>query len=150
MTGLVFRGSAVAIGSRAVLIEGAPGSGKSSLALALIDRGAALIGDDAVLLAAGHGRLSASPAPNIAGLLEVRGVGLIDYPVQRAVPVGLIVRLDRDAPRHIQEAELRDHAGISVPLVALWPDSPVLAVRTEAALARWGLSFGNSEPQPLS
>lgn len=48
----------IAIGGRALLIEGPPGSGKSSLALSLIDRGAMLIGDDSVLLEARHGRLS--------------------------------------------------------------------------------------------
>ncbi|MFM5886059.1 MAG: HPr kinase/phosphorylase, partial [Novosphingobium sp.] len=52
---VLHQATAVAIGGRGVLIEGAPGSGKSSLALALIDRGAALIGDDGVALAAVNG-----------------------------------------------------------------------------------------------
>ena len=46
----LFQASAVAINGRALLIEGEPGAGKSSLALALIDRGAQLIGDDGVAL----------------------------------------------------------------------------------------------------
>ncbi|HSF13162.1 MAG TPA: serine kinase, partial [Erythrobacter sp.] len=67
---LVMQASAVAIDGRGLLIEGPPGSGKSSLALALIDRGAGLIGDDAVTVAPESGLLIAAPPPNIAGLLE--------------------------------------------------------------------------------
>ena len=60
---LSYQATCVAIGGRAVLIEGEPGSGKSSLALALIDRGAALIGDDGVRLELRGNRLYASPPP---------------------------------------------------------------------------------------
>ena len=59
--------TSVAIGRRAVLIEGPPGAGKSSLALALIDRGATLIGDDGVALEEREGTLWALPAPATAG-----------------------------------------------------------------------------------
>ena len=62
----------VAIDGRAVLIEGHPGTGKSSLALALIDRGAVLVGDDGVTLDRADTRLLASPVPETVGLLEVR------------------------------------------------------------------------------
>src|SRR4029079_6360817 len=83
----------VAIGGRGVLIEGEPGSGKSSLALALIDRGAVLVGDDGVTLETREGRLWASPPPNIAGLIEVRNVGLVTLATGSA-PVALVIRLD--------------------------------------------------------
>ena len=66
----VFAASGVAIGGQALLIEGPPGSGKSTLAAKLIDRGAQLIGDDAITLSLANGRLIASPPPNIEGLLE--------------------------------------------------------------------------------
>lgn len=98
--------TAVAIDGRAVLIEGPPGSGKSSLALALIDQGAVLIGDDAVLLQVVEGRLLASPHPRVTGLIEVRNVGLVTMPVVAAVPVALVLLLDRDAPRYVETAEL--------------------------------------------
>lgn len=130
--------SCVAIGGRAVLIEGAPGSGKSSLALALIDRGAVLVGDDGVTLDARGDLLHASPAPAIAGLIEVRNVGLLTYPTLAGVPVALVLRLDPAAPRFIDTAEQAVRLGVSLPQVRLWPDSPVLALRAEAALARWG------------
>ena len=131
--------SCVAIGGRAVLVEGPPGSGKSSLALALIDRGAVLVGDDGVMLEARDGRLWAAPPPNIAGLIEVRNVGLVEMPATSA-PLALVIRLDPDAPRFIDGAGRADLAGHGLPLVALWPGSPVLALRAEHALARYGLS----------
>ncbi|MEN9719211.1 MAG: hypothetical protein RIQ99_2089 [Pseudomonadota bacterium] len=134
--------SCVAIGGRAVLIEGPPGSGKSSLALALIDRGAVLVGDDGVLLEPRAGHLYANPAPTIAGLIEVRNVGLLVYPTTAQVSVALVVQLDSAAPRFIDAAEVTHRAGIAVPLVRLWPNSPVLALRAEAALAQWGAIEG--------
>ena len=136
---LIHRASAVSIKGRAVLIEGPPGSGKSSLVLALIDRGAALIGDDAVALEAADGAVYASPPPNIAGLLEVRGVGLIEFPVETQIAVALVVRLDPAAPRFIDAAPQIALAGTLLPLIRLRPDSAVLALSTEAALVRWGL-----------
>jgi len=130
--------SCVAIGGRAVLIEGPPGSGKSSLALALIDRGALLVGDDAVTLSHRDGRLFASPPPNVAGMIEVRNVGLLSRPVASG-PVCLVLGLDPAAPRFIDRAEACERAGAALPLVRLWPDSPVLPLRAEAALELYGL-----------
>lgn len=129
----------VAIAGRALLIEGLPGSGKSSLALALIDRGAMLIGDDGVALEFDDGRLLASPPPNIAGLLEVRNVGLLHFQTTAKVPVALVLRLDRAAPRFIEASESVALFGAAIPLVHLWPDSQVLALRAEAALKAHGL-----------
>lgn len=129
----------VAIAGRGVLIEGAPGSGKSSLALALIDRGAGLVGDDGVLVRARAGRVLAAPHPNIAGKLELRNVGLIDLPVAGEVAVALVVCLDAAAPRFVDTAEVLEICGLPVPLIRLWPDSPVLHLRAERALERFGL-----------
>ena len=137
MSGVPYQASGVSLGGRGLLIEGPPGSGKSSLALALIDRGAVLIGDDGVLLEMREGRLWALPAPNIAGLIEIRGVGLVELPSE-AAPVALVVRLDPDAPRHIDAPEHIALGAARVPLVRLFPDSPVLAVRAEWALAVHG------------
>ncbi len=143
MSGL-HQASCVAIAGRAVLIEGPPGSGKSSLALALIDRGAVLIGDDGVALelcmdGSGELRLEASPAPNIAGLLEVRNVGLVHFQTAAKVPVALVLRLDREAPRFIETSETVELFGAAIPRVRLWPDCQVLALRAEAALKVHGL-----------
>ena len=128
----------VAIDGRAVLIEGAPGSGKSSLALALIDRGAVLIGDDGVTLEDRDGRLWAAPPPNIAGLIEIRNLGLVPLPSCSA-PLSLVVRLDAAAPRFIERAAKAVIAGHTLPVVAMWPETPALALRLEYALKTYGL-----------
>ena len=137
---LLHRASCVAIAGRAILIEGAPGSGKSSLALALIDRGAVLIGDDGVTLEVRGGKLYASPPPNIAGLLEVRNLGLLEFPVVSDVRVALIVALDQHAPRFIEGAELTERVGVMLPLVRLWPSETAPAQKSELALDRYGLT----------
>lgn len=137
---LLHQATCVAINGRGVLIEGPPGTGKSSLALALIDRGAVLVGDDGVSLDVQSGQLLASPAPHIAGLLEVRNVGLLPVPAASDIPVALVLILDPAAPRFIEQAEAGERAGLTLPLVRLWPDSPVLHLRAEAALERYGLT----------
>jgi hypothetical protein len=130
----------VAIGGRALLIEGAPGSGKSSLALGLIDRGAVLIGDDGVLLEAVGGRLIARPHPATRGLLEVRNVGLLPFPVGDEAWVALVIALDPAAPRFVEAAETATRAGVALPLLRLSPDGPVLPIKAELALRRHGLT----------
>lgn len=137
---ILHQATCVAIGRRAVLIEGPPGVGKSSLALALIDRGATLVGDDGVSLVVRAGVLWAEPPPEIAGLLEIRNLGLAQVQSCSA-PVALVVTLDPAAPRYIEQAEQAERAGIAVPLVRLWPESPVLALRAE-----WALRLHGSDP----
>jgi serine kinase of HPr protein (carbohydrate metabolism regulator) len=128
----------VALGGRALLIEGPSGSGKSTLALTLIDRGAGLVGDDGVTLEAREGRLFASPPPRIAGLLEVRNLGLLQFPVVSQILVALVLRIDADAPRYIEAAERVELAGVDLPLVLVWPGGMELALKAELALERYG------------
>lgn len=137
---LIHHATAVAIGGRAVLIKGPSGVGKTSLALALIDRGAALIGDDGVTLAHCAGRLLASPPPHTAGLIEVRNLGLLTWPTVSAVPVALVVMLDPEAPRYIETADRVELGGVALPLIRLWPDGAVLPLKAELALERFGLT----------
>lgn len=92
--------TAVLVGARAVLIRGPAGSGKSSLALRLIQaveagmlRFARLVGDDRVSLEAENGVLLARPAAALAGLIEVRGVGLWRLPFEPVAAVGWVVDL---------------------------------------------------------
>lgn len=148
MTALVLQASAVVIEGRALLIEGAPGSGKSSLALALIERGAGLIGDDAVMLTADGPRLIASPPPNIAGLLEVRGVGLAALPCAAPAPVALILALGALPAERLPQTPLatRAIAGVAIPVLAFDPGSLAPAARAEWALRMHGLVF---EPSSL-
>jgi len=130
--------SCIAVNGRAVMIEGPPGSGKSSLALALIDRGAMLIGDDGLNLELRGKRLYASPPPNIAGLLEVRNLGLLNFPAIAGVLVALVVRIDPQAPRYIESASQIEVCGARLPLIGLWP-SDHLALKVELALRHHGL-----------
>ena len=150
MTAVVMQAGAVVIGGRTLLIEGPPGSGKSSLALALIDRGAGLIGDDAVTLTAKSGRLIASPPPNIAGLLEVRGVGLVQLPVANPAPVALILTLGGPLAERLPETPLpaRSIAGVAVPVLAFDPGTLAPALRAEWALRVHGHVFDPSSLCP--
>lgn len=150
MTGTVLQASAVAIGGRALLIEGPPGSGKSSLALALIDRGAGLIGDDGVTLTRKGEVLLASPPPRIAGLLEVRGVGIVTLPTATAAPVALILALGGPPAERLPAPPLptRLIAGVSVPVLAFDPGTIAAAPRAEWALREHGLLFDPSSLCP--
>jgi serine kinase of HPr protein (carbohydrate metabolism regulator) len=136
--------SAVLAGARAVLIRGPAGSGKSRLALAIIEaaqmgllRFARLVGDDRVHLEACNGRLIVRPADALAGLIEVRGLGIrrLDYE-PRAV-VGLIVDLAAPDAERMPGAEEATICGIPLPHLAIAPGieplPPLLAaLRTQA------------------
>src|SRR5688500_15992364 len=113
---IAHQASCVARGGRALLIEGPAGSGKSSLTLALIDRGALLVGDDGVLLERSADRLLARPHPNIAGRLEVRNLGLLVFPTCGPVPVALLLRLDEQAPRYLHDHGNAELHGTTLPL----------------------------------
>ena len=130
--------TAVAIGGRALLIEGPPGAGKSSLALSLIDRGAQLIGDDGIALELREDRLWALPAPATRGLIELRGIGIATMTASVA-PVALILELDREAPRFVEVVGRLELAGARIPHLPFDPDNPAAAIRAEHALALHGL-----------
>src|SRR3546814_15303755 len=70
----------IAIDGRGILLRGPSGSGKSDLALRLIDGGALLVADDQVILTEADGELTASAPATIAGRMEVRGIGIVDMP----------------------------------------------------------------------
>lgn len=131
--------SCVAIGDRAVLIEGRSGTGKSDLALRLIDRGAVLVSDDYTVLTRREGALTASPPANIAGKMEVRGVGLIEVGYAQDVPVALVVVADNDPVRMPEAEALRAIAGVMLPelrLSLLEPSAPIKVERALLLLAR--------------
>tara|TARA_A100001391_G_scaffold7621_4_gene4875 strand:+ start:15893 stop:16327 length:435 start_codon:yes stop_codon:yes gene_type:complete len=139
MSMILANASCVAIDGRALIIEGQPGTGKSSLALALIETGAQLIGDDGVTLDTKGDRLIAAPPPRIAGLIEVRGVGLVTLPTTSA-PVALAIVLTEDAPRLPEGPSEASWCGITVPRLALYPDPATLPLRTRWALRQHGAS----------
>ena len=134
--------STVAIGGRAVLIEGPSGSGKSDLALRLLDRGAALVADDQTLVLRTPAGLVARPPQHlpagIEGRMEVRGIGIASFPHLAQAPVALLVRLDPEPPR-LPERRRRVVAGVEVRVIALDPRPASAAIKVELALAQPGL-----------
>jgi HPr kinase/phosphorylase len=120
--------SAVLVGPYAVLIRGPSGSGKSRLALSLVQACtsggvcfARLIADDRARLEACHGRLLVRPAQALAGLIEVRGLGIRRLPYEPVAVVGLVVDLGAaDAERLPgQDQLLVVIAGIKLPRLAV-------------------------------
>ena len=85
--------TAIEINGIAVLLRGASGSGKSDLALRLIEEGARLIADDRVEINITGGQVYASSPANINGIMEVRGVGILKMGSTTDIPVGLLVQL---------------------------------------------------------
>lgn len=125
-------------GVRGVLLAGRSGTGKSDLALRLIDRGARLVSDDATLVTRHAGALSAWAPVNGAGLLEVRGIGIIATEMVDVVAVALLVELD-GAGERLPEAGARRHvAGVALPVVHLDAAAPSAAIKVELALRHLG------------
>ncbi len=104
----------IAIDGRAVLLCGPSGSGKSDLALRLMDRGALLVSDDQTIIHRIHDGLTASAPATIAGLIEVRGIGIVAVPHAGPVPVAMRVTLGPDVVR-MPEAFMYDILGLPVP-----------------------------------
>jgi serine kinase of HPr protein (carbohydrate metabolism regulator) len=137
---VLIQASCVAIGGRALMISGPPGSGKSSLALALIDRGAGLIGDDGVSLTREGDAIIAAPPPRIAGLAEVRGVGLVTLPLAAPAPLALILTLgEAEHERLPERLSQRIIAGLAIPVLPFAPGPLIPALRAEWALRLHGL-----------
>lgn len=111
--------SCVAAGSRGILLLGPSGRGKSDLALRLIDRGARLVADDRCDIWFDRGRLWCRPPAELAGKLEVRGIGIVDQPWIAPVPVALAVRLAERYERMPAANQVEMVAGQPLPAVTL-------------------------------
>jgi len=127
--------SCVAIGDRAVLIEGRSGAGKSDLALRLIDRGARLVSDDYTLVVRDGQALLATAPTAIAGKIEVRGIGIMALPHVERVPVALLVELRDDVERMPLDMPVRTIAGVKVPVIAIEGHYASAPIKVEMALA---------------
>ena len=139
MTSETLHASCVARDGRAVLIGGGSGSGKSDLALRLIDRGAALVSDDYTVVRLANGRLLAAAPGTIAGKMEVRGIGVVAFEPVSDAPVCLFVDLDRAPERLPETPEPITIAGLPVPAIALNGLEASAPVKVEIALAQFGL-----------
>jgi HPr kinase/phosphorylase len=128
---LVVHGTAVAIDGLGLLLTGSSGSGKSDLALRLIDRGAQLVGDDYVEV---DDKLLLSSPQAMAGKIEVRGIGVIQRPHFPSAPLHMLVELGEESERMPQSWPLRDINGWSVPCLSLNPFLASAPLKAELAL----------------
>lgn len=127
-TNVTCHATCVLVGRAGILIRGRSGSGKSITAASLISKGGRLVSDDRVRLVARAGRLLALAPASIAGLLELRGIGPVSYPYERAAIVRLVVDLvdPADVPR------LPDQEETSVEIAAIAVDRMFVAAPGEA------------------
>jgi serine kinase of HPr protein (carbohydrate metabolism regulator) len=144
---LLLHATCIALDGSGVLLRGAPGSGKSDLALRLIDqpgRGTGtddiagrLVADDQVHLKRRGDRLFAAPPPALAGLLEIRGLGIVRIPHAEEVPVRLVVDLvpEGTIERHPDRPATAEFLGLAVPATAVDPRTSSAPARVRAALA---------------
>ena len=152
-TGASIHASAVLVGKRAVLIRGPSGSGKSRLAFDLILAGRAgqiaptvLVGDDRVHVAAKAGVLTVRPAPALAGLIEIRGLGIRQCEFADEAVVGLVVDLDADDTERLPAPEALSVQldGILIPRIPVGHGFDALTL----VVAALTLSPNSSSPQP--
>jgi len=133
--------STVAIDGRAVLISGPSGSGKSDLALRLLDRGFVLVSDDQTIVKKDGDRLVATAPPTIAGKLEVRGIGIVDVERADNAPVALVVELTSEIQRLPDDSRDRLILGVRVPLINVDAMAASAPSKVALALDRMGLRF---------
>lgn len=135
------------IGGRGILLIGPAGSGKSSLALQMIDSPgfglgeellrARLVADDQVVISLGEGRLVATAPETLRGLIEVRGIGILALPVLEATVLALAVELATPAAiDRLPEPRSLELLGLSLPLVGLDASLPAAPARLRAAINR--------------
>jgi HPr kinase/phosphorylase len=139
-------GSAVLLGARAVLIRGPAGSGKSRLLLGILQAAgqgrvpfARLIADDRALLMPAHGRLLVRPAPPLAGLLEIRGLGIRRLPFEPSGVVSHVVDLAAEDAQRLPEDQALEAVihGIHVsrlPVAVAVDPLPLLLAQVDARL----------------
>jgi serine kinase of HPr protein (carbohydrate metabolism regulator) len=139
LSGESVHATSVAVDGRAVLITGPSGSGKSDLAIRLIDRGFTLVSDDQTVVRRDGDRLLASAPPQIAGKLEVRGIGIMEVDTVSDVPVALVVELTSDIERLPDDSRDRQILGVALPLITIDAMTASAASKVTLALNRLGL-----------
>jgi len=141
--GSTIHASAVQIGQQAVLIRGPSGAGKSRLAFDLILAGrggqipsAILIGDDRVHLDTRGGEVWVRPAPELAGLLEIRGLGIRRCEFAAEARVGILVDLMAEDAERLppHEARVAMVRGIMIPRIPVAPGFAPLSLVAAALI----------------
>jgi serine kinase of HPr protein (carbohydrate metabolism regulator) len=133
--------STVALDGRAVIISGPSGSGKSDLALRLLDRGFVLVSDDRTIFRKDGGKIIASAPDRIRGKLEIRGVGIVDMPTATDVAVALVIELTSDIQRLPDDSRNRTILGIEIPMISVDAMTASAPSKVAVALDRLGLKF---------
>lgn len=136
-------GTVVSLAGRGVLLKGPSGSGKSDLALRLVGRGAGLVADDQVEVFLEGGALFARAPEALAGLIEVRGIGIRRMAHVPRASLVAVVDLDPAAPRaRLPEAEVAEIAGAALPVYRLGafeasaPEKVLLLLEKESSAYR--------------
>ncbi|MCO4847958.1 MAG: HPr kinase/phosphatase C-terminal domain-containing protein [Yoonia sp.] len=106
----------VAVGDNAVLLMGASGTGKSTIALELMAYGATLVSDDQVMLLAENDVIVASAPPTITGLIEARGFGVLKAQAQDSASIVMVVNLDVPAVDRMPARRVVTLLGCDLPL----------------------------------
>ena len=107
----------VAHSGKGILITGSSSSGKSSLALELLARGAGLVADDQTILAMSEGQLIATCGPNLRGKIEARGVGILAAEPVARTRVAVVVDMDATETERIPPDRSVELAGVTLPLL---------------------------------
>lgn len=138
MTGELIHATCVLIGDVGVMLRGPSGAGKSDLALRLIDRGATLVGDDYVEAAAVDGTLHVTVPPRIAGLIEVRGVGILPVHHRPHATIHLVIDLVTDTliEERLPEPRQTVIAGVTLPIYRLNPRPASASIKVELLVSR--------------
>lgn len=116
--------SAVAIEKKGILLVGHSGSGKSDLALRLImNKKAALVADDRVEISLQNGDLYANAPEKLFGLLEVRGIGIVNFSAEKNIPIALAVKLKNSWQEieRMPEKQYLEISGKKIPLMEIYP-----------------------------
>lgn len=129
---LLIYASAVRLGAKGILLLGRSGSGKSDLALQLIDGGGVLVADDQVRLSRVGDRLLADPPAALAGLIEIRGIGIMRLPY-RGSSLDLAVDLGEMQARLPEQASA-NWLGVDLPKIMIDPRAPSAAAKIRLAL----------------
>jgi len=132
---ILVHGTTVALNGSGVLLRGPSGSGKSDLALRLIDGGARLVSDDQTEFTREALGLVARSPRTIAGQIEVRGVGILRVPTVPSAPLRLVVELVApDRVERLPESRFTEYLQCRIPLLALAPFEASTAAKIRLAL----------------